>query len=783
MHTTLVMSFLLLLLPVSLIGRAWDAPGLRAGDFESGRALESWELNVYGAAPKLTLDKSVRHGGDQALRIESTEPSDTALGQEITLAPGRSYRLSGWVRTKALIARSASVLGTLQIQGAKGNGIIASGSNHEGDTDWAEVQVFFRSPPDGRVRVCLFFAGFGTGAGVAWFDDIRLAEINPEQFTVRLRKPKPGADSISPLQYGQFIEYLCNLVPGMWAEKLYDGSFEGLSPYKFEFLRETDFREKPWYPSGEVNRAEYALDPTTRISGEVSKRIRAGPGAPCTVGLSQDGVFVERAKPCELKCWLRADGIGGPVRVRLHREATPYATCAFRPGTEWQKFSARLTPSGRDENATLSIEFSGPGTLWLDNASLMPADSIGGWRRDVVAAVRALKPGVIRFGGSALDDPNLGEFEWKDTVGDFDRRRPFRAWGGLQPVGPGLEEIVQFCRAVGAEPLICVRINGRGPREAAEEVEYFNGSDSTPMGAWRARNGHREPYHIRFWQVGNERSGPDYEQRLPSFCEAMKAVDANIQLMSSFPSPGVLRGSGQFLEFVCPHHYSQDLAWMENDLLATERMIAQNAPGRDIHIGVTEWNTTAGDAGPRRAMLWSLANALACSRYHNLLHRHSGSIKIANRSNLANSFCSGIVQTDNHRLFKTPTYYAQRLYATLAGTCPLPIDCALPANFDPDLSATISADGKTLTIFAVNDSPEDISRSMDLSEFCSGRQTARVWILADRQNAGEPDAVNSFAAPERIAPTQSRVFLKSPRFVYRFPRLSLTVLRMRTGSR
>ena len=59
---------------------------------------------------------------------------------------------------------------------------------------------------------------------------------------------------INPFQYGQFIEYLCTLVPGMWAEKLYDGSFEGLSPYKFAYLKETDFREKPWYPTGATNR-------------------------------------------------------------------------------------------------------------------------------------------------------------------------------------------------------------------------------------------------------------------------------------------------------------------------------------------------------------------------------------------------------------------------------------------------------------------------------------------------------------------------------------------------
>src|SRR5204862_5151177 len=114
-------------------------------------------------------------------------------------------------------------------------------------------------------------------------------------------------------------------------------------------------------------------------------------------------------------------------------------------------------------------------------------------------------------------------------------------------------------------------------------------------------------------------------------------------------------------------------------------------PDRKIKIAVTEWNTTAGDWGPRRARLWTLENALACSRYHNLLHRHCGLVEIANRSNLTNSFCSGIIQTDNHRLYKTPTYYVQQLYSTLAGSRPLRIASGIPADAGPDISATLSS--------------------------------------------------------------------------------------------
>ncbi|HEY5914482.1 MAG TPA: alpha-L-arabinofuranosidase C-terminal domain-containing protein [Verrucomicrobiae bacterium] len=765
-----------ILSPNTANSQAAGVGALSNAQFTSSRPLEGWELSVYGAEPE------VRHAEGHSvtggsLCIKAAGPSDAAAGQEITVTGNCWYRFAGWVRTTDLQPRTASVYGTLQVQKPGGRGILAAGPNHKGDTDWTEVGVFFKAPADGRVRVCLFFAGFGTGTGTAWFSDIKLDEIQPAAWPLRVTCEPAVSAEISRLQYGQFIEYLCNLVPAMWAEKLYDGSFEGLSPYKFEFIRETDFKEKPWYPSGAVNRAEYSLDRTTKVSGEASKKISVADGAPCTVGLSQDGIFVDRNKACEFKCWFKSEGLPGPVRVRLRQGVRVYCACEFRPAADWQKFSARLIPNARDVSATLTVEFSGPGTLWLDNASLIPVDNVGGWRPDVVEAGRALKPGIIRFGGSALDDPNLGQFEWKDTIGDPDHRRPFRAWGGLQPVGPGLEEIVQFCRAVGAEPLICVRINGRTPKDAAEEIEYFNGATNTPMGAWRARNGHPEPYEVKYWQIGNEQGGQEYEHRAPGFCQAMKAVDPNIRLMTSFPTPALVEAAAEYVDFVCPHHYSHDLAWMNNDLTAIAEMIRDRAPGRRIRIGVTEWNTTAGDAGPRRAMLWSLANALACSRYHNLLHRHCDSVALANRSNLANSFCSGIIQTDNHRLFKTPTYYAQQLYATLAGTQTLRINCEMPTDLEPDFSATVNADTRTVTLFAVNDSLEDVTRTLDFAAFGRHWKNASAWTLADSRNAGEPDVANSFDEPERMVARESHLDANSPRFNYCFPRLSLTALR------
>jgi alpha-L-arabinofuranosidase len=778
MRTTHVLAVALLLALSPLAPAADEA--LKNPRFETGR--DGWSLDVYGAKPTVVKDTDVVHDGKQSLRIAATEPSDTALGQEVRLQPGQLYRLSGWVRTRGLDPRGAPVHGTLQVQNPGGTSTIASGANHGGDTDWTEVAVWFEAPAGGLTRIVVFFVGFGKGTGTTWFADLKLEAVDPSKAPLKVTREPLRPGTISPLQYGQFIEYLCDLVPGMWAEKLCDGSFEGLTPYQFEYLRQTDSREKPWYPSGATNRADYSLDRNDPVSGAVCQKIAVPDGAPCTVGLAQDGIAVQRDQPCTFRCFLRQDGVKGPVRVRLHRGGKELAAAEFSPGAGWKKYSARLESAATATDATLEVSFRGPGTLWLDNASLMPDDAAGGWRPDVVVAVKELHPGVIRFGGSALDEPGFGDFEWKDTIGDPDRRKPFRAWGGLQPTGPGLEEIVQFCRLVGAEPLVCVRFTGRTPRDAAEEVQYFNGKADTPLGKLRARNGHPEPYGITFWQVGNERAGAEYEERLPAFCDAMREADPTIKLLSSYPREGVLRRAGDRLDYVCPHHYDcGDLAATERDLDAVRARCRELAPKRPVKVAVTEWNTTAGDRGPRRARLWTLENALACARYHNLLHRHCDLVEIANRSNLTNSFCSGILQTDNHRLFKTPTYYAQQLYATRAGDRPLRVESAVPAGVKPDVSATLSADGKAVVLLAVSAGLTEVTRPVDLTAFGEAGQEVEVWTLGDRERAGEPDVANGFDDPERVAVAASKFKAASGRFEYRFPALSLTVLRWRVA--
>jgi alpha-N-arabinofuranosidase len=630
------------------------------------------------------------------------------------------------------------------------------------------------------ILILLLALGWGEKSASAWSGRPEEGQPAAQVRTITVTAEPRNPGTISPFQYGQFIEYLCGLTPSMFAEQVFDGSFEGVPPYKVVFRKETDRLEQPWYPDGAVHRGEFALDSAHPFNGKVSQRITQKPGEPCTLRVSQAGKQVRAGDALRCTLHLRTSGTNSPVEFALWGRGKTYARAQFSPESGWRRYETTLTPVENDPAATLTISFRGPGTLWIDQVSLMSTDNVFGWRRDVAQALKELRPGIIRFGGSTTEG-----FEWTDTIGDPSRRVPFTTvWGGLEPGNAGLEEFVQLCRWVEAEPLICVRFSGRRPQQAAEQVQYFNGPADSPMGSLRAKNGHPEPYGVKYWQVGNELGDEAYQKGLASFCQAMKAVDPSIKLMAAFPSPGLLKQAGQWIDHICPHHYGcQNLAAMEEDVTRCKRMIAENASGRPIRLGITEWNTTAGDWGLGRAMLWTLDNALWCSRYHNFMHRHADMIEIANRSNLTDSFCSGIIQTNGTGLFKTPTYFAQQLYASHAGSRPLKLrmDAEPPSGPLLDTSATLSEDGQAVTLFVVNQTTVAHDRTIDLSALAPLHETVQVWTLADTNRAGERDALNSWREPDRIRAQPGKATLEGSKLAYRFPPLSLVVLKAQRG--
>ena len=297
--------------------------------------------------PAVALDADVVHEGRQSLRVWAEEASDTALGQDIALEPSGWYRFTDGSRQRASNAwtprsrarfRSSDRLIAAPSPRAKATRETRPGLA----SSWC-----LQSPADGHVRIAPFLVGYGKGRGTAWFDEMAIERIDPSDSPVVITREFLRPARINPYQYGQFIEYLCTMVPAMWAEKLFDGSFEGLSPYKVAYLKETDFRERPWYPSGATNRARFERDESTKVSGERSLQDRTvGGETPCTVSIAQDGIAVAGRPGLRLRLL--------PEAERVERTRSACGCTAIRPSmlppsstrrADWTKQRVPLVPS------------------------------------------------------------------------------------------------------------------------------------------------------------------------------------------------------------------------------------------------------------------------------------------------------------------------------------------------------------------------------------------------------------------------------------------------------
>jgi len=553
---------------------------------------------------------------------------------------------------------------------------------------------------------------------------------------------------ISPMLFGNFIELLDDVVPAMWAEMLNDRSFEGVTRAAnwSYYDGKPDFCDREWDRNPTWN-----YDTENPFSGVRSARLTATRHHPAS--LTQSGLAVKRGMVYRFSGWFRAEPaqMAATVRLRTLLPNGDWMVLASaklpRLSTQWQKYSAQLTSKGQTDRVVFELLVEGEGQMWADKLSLMPSDNPLGWHPDVVQAIKDVHPAIIRWGGSTCDP---GEYRWKQGIGDRDRRTPFpnKVWGRIDPNDVGIDEFCQFCELTGVEPLICLSFSD-GPQSAADLVEYCNRETNSLWGAKRAANGHAAPYHVKYWQVGNEISGDDenYLKRFADFVRAMKGADPGVRLMASFPTQKLLDRSGKDIAFIGPHHYTPDFAGCDRDFATLSKMI-DNTPGcAQIKIAVTEWNITGGDWGLGRGKMLTLESALLNARYLHVLMRHSDKAEIACRSNLANSYAGAIIETSPAGLLKRPSFYAMQLYARHAKPIPLRIG---PSNGPLDLFACASPDGKTLCLFALNPGTEPVELTYRFEGFAGAVRETSADILCDTLDARQRDVMNHWEAPERV---------------------------------
>jgi hypothetical protein len=498
------------------------------------------------------------------------------------------------------------------------------------------------------------------------------------------------------------------------------------------------------------------------------------------------------------------------------------AAGAFR-GAAWASLEAQ-PPDGRaivldpaplyELSPYLYMQFMEP--LGATDGSVEAAWDHGrdAWRDDVVEVTRELGPTMMRWGGIFADF-----YRWREGVGPRDSRRPMLnlLWGGIESNQVGTAEFVDFCRRVGAEPLICVNFESDGrkqymsakgsvrtgdAKEAAEWVAYCN----DPGNAERKAHGQAAPFGVRHWQIGNETSydknGFDVDtaaRKTVAFATAMRAADPTIQLIAwgdSGWAPRMAEMAGEHVQYLAFHHmfdpdsprqpvlrgetYRHDpdaawaqlmTAWQTTDTKI--RTVRDNLGARRMPLALTECHFVI-PGRDRGDVIASWAAGVSYARILNNHQRHGDVLKIAT----AADFCGTRWQNNaviiptpkgNNRAYLQPVARVMQLYRHHIGSHAIKMTAA------PDgLDVVASRRADTLYLHVANTQrTRSVSATIQAGEHVI--RGGRVFEIT-----ADPAVELSYLNSGEVMKTVQKTFTRDG--AWEFPAASVSALELEIGT-
>lgn len=245
------------------------------------------------------------------------------------------------------------------------------------------------------------------------------------------------------------------------------------------------------------------------------------------------------------------------------------------------------------------------------------------YRQDVAELVKELGVPVIRYPGGNF----VSCYDWHDGIGPKENRpkRMDYAWSTVETNEFGIDEFCQWAEKVGVEPMIAVNLGTGSIKDAGDLVEYCNHPGGTYWSDLRGKNGHPEPYNIKYWCLGNEMEGSwqaghlsaeDYTKKAMEAAKIMRWVDPSIKLVacgSSYETlPTYLEWDRIMLtelynqvDYISTHNYTMNAGQGTTNFLASYKQLdthiknsakvvefvkAKNHFDKDIKICLDEWN-------------------------------------------------------------------------------------------------------------------------------------------------------------------------------------------------
>jgi alpha-L-arabinofuranosidase len=457
------------------------------------------------------------------------------------------------------------------------------------------------------------------------------------------------------------------------------------------------------------------------------------------------------------------------------------------------------------------------GGIWVGEGSSIP--NTRGIRNDVAAALKEIKPAVIRWPGGCFADT----YHWKDGIGPAADRPSIvnTTWGGVTEDNSfGTHEFLDFCEQVGAEPYLCINVGSGTVREASEWVEYVTSDAKSPMTELRKKNGREKPWKVKFWAVGNESWGcggnmtPDFYSNLFRQFSTFVHGRGLTRVASGGTDPDTAwtrilmqatRNFGHLIQGYSFHYYTVCHGWdkkgsatrfNEEDWFFTMKNTAIMEPRLESHIRIMdgidpenrvgimadEWgNWFDVEPGTNPGFLYqqnTLRDAVTAALYLNIYNNHCGRVKMANLAQTVNVLQS-VLLTKGPDMVRTPTYHVFNMYKAHQDGLMLPVetkceDYAFGGNTMPGLTVSASKDaaGKVHVSLANLDPVK--AKDVECVLGGSGKSPA---VTGEILTASSMSAFNDFGKPEEVKPAAFFDFkVKGSAITIRMPAKSVIML-------
>jgi alpha-L-arabinofuranosidase len=482
--------------------------------------------------------------------------------------------------------------------------------------------------------------------------------------------------------------------------------------------------------------------------------------------------------------------------------------------------------------------------IWVGEKS--PVANINGLRKDVVEHMRKIKAPVIRYPGGCFAD----SYDWRDGVGPTDKRpRRTNFWADAEtdkaaanhrydPNTVGTNEFARFCKLIGAEPYLAANVRSLPAEAFYQWVEYCNApAGTTTLADMRAAAGFAEPFHVKYWGVGNESWGcggdftaQEYAVEFRRYATWLPVFGDPLKLIASGPNTDdwswtrdflvevEKKGPGQLRRIygMALHHYAWNLSrgktnewvagkgdalnfdavdWYEllregqrmEDLIEGHwQVLTEFDHDHRVKLVVDEWGPwykpgSEATPGDLLEQMPTLRDAVFSGMTLDIFNRHAEKICMANCAQLINCLNS-LYLAHEDKFVVTPVGRVFELYAAHQGGQSLRTIFSAPnVRYDRDgkpatfwgLEGSASLREKELTITAVNPHTTE-SRLTEIVLRGGSAKDASMTLLTNT----DIHAHNTFEQRDVVVPNTQSVSVSGERFVVELPAASVAALKI-----